>query len=725
MPIRTANRLAALILVVFAVNALRMAAFTPPGEPPDELAHFLYADHIARTGQLPILAGRAEVFASFATQRHQPPLYYLIGAVLIAPTTRADVDLFKQPNPFAAIGFAQANNLNVNLHRASYPGDTLTAFWILRLFSLGLACATLWLIYRTAWLGTGQPTAALSALFLAAAIPTVQFISASINNDNMVTFGVAAGVFCVVHLWRHGAGSWRRMALYGVGMGVAVVAATLGKVTGAGAAGIIGIGVLYGTFRGRYRLLPALVILALAALISLIGVGAWLLRNYALYGDFLAMNVSLAVWGRGAWGAPLADLLGLWESFWYVLGHMNVRGPDWVFPYAGIITVLGLIGAGIGFRRTPAHRDFLALCALIGVTVFGTFWAVNQQAGIAQGRILFPALIGIAPVLTLGWGALLGRYGTLLALPLMVAALSAPIGSLAAAYPALRPVDSVPSEAIPLTIVAESMRLDGLSLDQDTIRPGQTASLTLYFSGQHPEKPYLFVKYLYSLAAGGFAEVGGIDVYPGMAPTDDSGVDGMNAARLLIPIRAGEGRPPAQLQVQIGWRSGRDGRYLPLTDGAGRPLDGLLIPGPTYTDPAYVPPLPATPTAVVYGGQLRLWGYSLPPIPIRAGEPFTLDLVWEAAARPDRNWTLSVGVLDDTNALIAQADSMIVGYPTRAWRPGVVCAEQRTLTLPPDTPSGDYRLSLTWYDLATGERLPITAGGNGDPTRYTIPIRVE
>lgn len=159
------------ICVYFVALSIVYATVTPAFEAPDEGAHFLYIHNLLEEHRLPLLESREVVFASHSTQRHQPPLYYLIGAVLIAGTKRSDIDAYLQVNPFAAIGTVSANNQNVYLHPLQYSGDTATAIWILRLYSIALATLTLWFVYITGRLAFQRASTGLLAMLMVASIP--------------------------------------------------------------------------------------------------------------------------------------------------------------------------------------------------------------------------------------------------------------------------------------------------------------------------------------------------------------------------------------------------------------------------------------------------------------------------------------------------------------------------------------------------------------------------
>src|SRR5690606_31529239 len=129
-------------------------------------------------------------------------LYYAIGALLISGTNRTDVDDYLQPNPFAAIGVVADNNINAYLHPVPVPsGDTALAIWILRFYSILLGAATAWLVYRSAVMVMGDDCGALLPVLLVISIPEFVHISASINNDNLVTLLYTAGIYLCLRVW--------------------------------------------------------------------------------------------------------------------------------------------------------------------------------------------------------------------------------------------------------------------------------------------------------------------------------------------------------------------------------------------------------------------------------------------------------------------------------------------------------------------------------------------
>jgi hypothetical protein len=78
---------------------------------------------------------------------------------------------------------------------------------------------------------------------------------------------------------------------------------------------------------------------------------------------------------------------------------------------------------------------------------------------------------------------------------------------------------------------------------------------------------------------------------------------------------------------------------------------------------------------------------------------------------------LFVHLGDPGQAPLAQADSPLMNgtYPSQLWADGEVFDETVSLVLPPDLLPGDYPITIGIYDYETGQRLPVTIPGEGQP----------
>ena len=84
---QASRRWLAVIVAAFLVVGLIYSVVVPLFEAPDEVWHFAFADHLAKGGGLPVLSGTKSVFLR---EGGQPPLYYAVVALAIAPFDRND-----------------------------------------------------------------------------------------------------------------------------------------------------------------------------------------------------------------------------------------------------------------------------------------------------------------------------------------------------------------------------------------------------------------------------------------------------------------------------------------------------------------------------------------------------------------------------------------------------------------------------------------------------------
>src|SRR6185503_727005 len=96
---RNANLPLVIMVGAFVILSLIYGWATPPLEASDELWHFGMINYIADTGELPVQ--HPGVKTAYEQEGSQPPLYYLVGALLIIGIDRSDFDVVRQPNPHA------------------------------------------------------------------------------------------------------------------------------------------------------------------------------------------------------------------------------------------------------------------------------------------------------------------------------------------------------------------------------------------------------------------------------------------------------------------------------------------------------------------------------------------------------------------------------------------------------------------------------------------------
>lgn len=175
--------------------------------------------------------------------------------------------------------------------------------------------------------------------------------------------------------------------------------------------------------------------------------------------------------------------------------------------------------------------------------------------------------------------------------------------------------------------------------------------------------------------------------------------------------------PP--LTVDLSPWAGQSGTLHLATEPVDGQPDGLwLAPQIQSHSPWLHTSLPAAaqPTDVRFGDQVQLVGYTVMPQQTAPGETTAVTLYWRTVQRLDAYATAFVHVLDEQNNIVAQHDAQPVqnAYPLPVWPPNTLVADTHTLALPPDLPTGTYRIAAGLYDPDSFVRWPAFAA-DGTP----------
>ncbi|MEA3396986.1 MAG: hypothetical protein U9R05_05940, partial [Chloroflexota bacterium] len=134
------------------------------------------------------------------------------------------------------------------------------------------------------------------------------------------------------------------------------------------------------------------------------------------------------------------------------------------------------------------------------------------------------------------------------------------------------------------------------------------------------------------------------------------------------------------------------------------------------------------------GDTIRLWRYRLggvkrgqPPL-AHPGDTLTLNLYWEAETPVAQSYHVFTHLLGTAynpatqGPLWAQDDQVPLDgdYPTDRWLPGIPLEDHYVLHIAPDTPPGDYQLTVGMYTLENGERVPVSGDGANIAAGYIL-----
>jgi len=711
------RQLPGLVLIAFVLLSLLYAWVTPPLEASDEYWHVGMVDYVHQQRDLAV-QDPDQPETLWRQQGSQPPLYYLVAALLTAPIPRDDVAAARVVNPHARLGEPDSVGNKNRIVPADVPitHPAHASVLILRGFGILLGIISLSATYTAArLLMPEQPGAALLAAGLLAFNPMFLFISASVNNDNLVTALSSVAIVLALGMLRRGFDTRRSLLI-----ALVVALATLSKLSGLVLVPTIAGLALWIAWRDRdWR---GLVILGvLMAVAWLVLAGWWYLRNLTLYGELFGTGMMVQIAGARLEPFTLATALAEFEgfrwSYWGVFGGFNIIIPQTIF-YALMdgLTVLAGLGLLIGMARLvrwrgqAAARDQLAgvlfLLAVLGVGLIA-FLQWTAQTYASQGRLLFPYNAAILSLMAYGLWTLAGRLRALWAVPvagLGVVALLIPFGVIAPHYAVPVPIAGLPSEVTPIYARFGSVALVGYQVEQRRYLPGERVPVTLYWQVEAPSTADDSL-FLTLLDPAGEA-IGTIDSYPGAGKLRSSRWDAgtLYADRYAVPI-AGDASGHFALRLHVGWWQTETGRNIPAVDEAGEPIGAVLLDvGALGAGEASASAEGFTLVSVDFGGVIGLRGYQ------RDGDQ--VALYWQALAKPDDSYTVFVQGIEE-GEVIVQGDAPPV-FPTRYWRPGETFITTHTLTTR-RTPGGALPLFVGWYHPSDFRRLSVDAPDNAYP----------
>jgi 4-amino-4-deoxy-L-arabinose transferase-like glycosyltransferase len=703
-----------------AAAALMIAGFVllawgfsrgPIFEGPDEIEHFRYVQTIARTGQLPPPDGQR------GGQYHQPPLYYLLSAPLLAwldDTGFTQIDGRKNPFYPHEISIPGNDNKNLYLHsRATETSPVAQAVYTLRLLPLLFGTLTLIVCARLFALIFEQNAVRLAALAAAAFHPQFAYLSAVINNDSLLILLATLTLYLLVRAQRTGLTA-RRALLLGLVCGALLITKTSGLFAG------LTVALAFALHRRWWRWLP------LTALAVLLVAGGWYGRNLLVYHDpFLT-----AAWQRtwpddviadraAAVQTALARLPFAYETFWARFGGGAVGvSPALRAIWDGLV-LLAVLGWGVQGWRGRGQWDWrlALLLTLFGLSWIGaTFYLATLAWSGIQGRYLLPGLAVWALLIGGGLMQLIPRQGRALA----AGGFSAGLGVLAFGVllgyflPAYQPA---PPQTTGLTThdytYADTAALIGSRLSTTRAAPGDVLTVTLTWRAlRTPAEPLRVYLHALDPAGSPAQHFIGRDSYPGTGNflSEDWQTGDLWSEHYLVRVAADT---PAQTVYTLiaGLYDAQTNEPLIVTgtDGAALlPVIGRVgVPGAVtaLSEPVYR-----------FGDSIGLGTSSLDVNDM----VYTLCLDWRALQDGAADYTVFVHLLDAAGQLVGQADAPPLSgqYPTSFWRQGERIADCVTL----EADRAADRVAFGLYDPISGERLPVHAAGTRLPDSQVILI---
>ncbi len=709
------------LLVTFVVVAVWYSLIIPPGEGVDETPHLHYVLYVKEQRALPVQP-MFGIEAAEVRMGHHPPLYYVLGAIMISWIDTSDFAQTFRPNPhFVWLENIDSNGWNVMLHfgQEGFPWrGSLLALHVLRLMTVVLGAVALWAVYHAVQLLFPEhPWAPLGATVLLGFNPSFVFMSSTIHHDTL-----QAAIFAVTTWWalRFLDGTKRRHDVW-VG-GILVGAALLTKLSGFALAAAIGLALLLRAWRQQdWQSLPRQVA-QFSIAVALIA-GWWFVRNQWLYGDPLGWRMFLNVHnhmvrpGAYTWGAFTHEFLGqLGRTFWGAFGYMHITFPKitkylwWLSALAGLGLIMGIVRDRSLIR---AHWSGKLVVLTILFMLFASFLRFSiATVGAGHGRYLFPAGVSIGALFIAGMNGFFNwRHQRSISMTLAIGMLIYVIWlPLKFVLPKYDPPDKASMEELAHAQVlnrqlGEGVELVGYHTDGDRVSPGQWVFVRLYWRaiGAPSERhdPKILVEMLDK--SGNVVASNTLWPIPSMPPS-------VWEANAVYISQTALGLPQMDLPEEL---------FLTITllSKASQQMDservflGQMMTTGGITE-VKLEDVPFNRQAT-FMPALRLLGYQISSNVIKPGGSFVVSLYWEVLEPPPVDYSVFIHVLNNKGELFTQYDRPAGGNitTTSTWQVGQILRDSYPVAVPQDALAGNYTVHIGMYTWPSMDRLPIVVDG--------------
>lgn len=405
------------LLLLFVAKGVLLVAMVGPFTGHDEVDHFWYVARLAEGNGLGVVGEvdlpeaatpYAAYVADFPTNAEviQPPLYHalLVPLYLLGPDR---------------------------------PEERLV---LLRLVSIPIGAAVVWVAYRTARLLFPEDSAVRAGMPIFVALqPQLGFEAAIVNHDVLLILIVSLVVHLTLRELRDGPARRRQWGIGLLGGAGLWIKASYGLLLP-----IVAVGLLLG-WRNRGERPADLVASGWRSLaLPLLMASPWFLRSFLLYGDPTGTGRLRDIPGFGDQAQTYRQMIAsgpFWRQmladFWGNFGWRQVPLDPDLFRVVWVLWGIAVAGWGVlGIRSWVARRwgerrrwtafqrqGVGLLIGTVGVFGFGVLYVGTVQ--FTQARFAFPAMVGVALMTVHGAGAWFPDRWRPVLIPLMTAALMA------------------------------------------------------------------------------------------------------------------------------------------------------------------------------------------------------------------------------------------------------------------------------------------------------------
>ncbi len=766
---RTLRSPLAILLVAYLVLGTVYSVVTPIFEASDELWHYPMVKYLA-DHSLALPVQDPAVQTAWRQEGSQPPLYYMLGAVLTFWIDTSDLDKVRHMNPNPNLGVVLPDgNVNMIMHDPdleAFPWHgTVLAVHLVRMLSVVLGAVTVAITYLlVSELFPGNPWLALLAAAFTAFNPMFLFISGSVNNDNLSNALASVLLVMIVRLLkRTTAPSIRELVLIGLAAGAGMLA----KFNIGFLLPIIALSLAILAYRLRNWRIFVMGSLITGTLTAVIG-GWWYIRNAQLYGDVTGLNTFIQIVGPRQIPANLPQLWSerftFMMSYWGFFGGVNVPMPDSVYLIFNLIAGVAVVGLLITLVNFLRHRQRSrvewpillgrAVTAIWIVVLFISLLRWTSATWASQGRLMFTAIAPISMWMAVGlwaWGRLRWTLaaGSLIWFGAAVS-LIAPLliwGSYFNPYrfgsPSFEGIESA------LTFCETDqphpcLRMPELQPIPQAVHVGEYLRFDERFeftNGDHFTRDWSVFIHLVnddgvivaqrdvSLGQGQWA-TSLMKVAPG------NGIDSNNKVRNWVntfAIRLPDyAYAPQTLHVYMGFYDLKSPTFQRMIARGGEVTpDNRVLLGTVQLLPRESTLNVPNPMSVNFGGEADLVGYDVSSLRMAPYQHVTVTLYWRARHPMTTDYRVFVHVLKpNTTEVYGGDDAMPAAWtrPTSTWKVDEIIQDTHTFKINPNAPPGIWTIEVGMYQLTADNqfhRLRIVTPDGAEAEDFLYLTRVK
>lgn len=716
------------ILLFYVIFGTLYTFSTPVFEANEEIWHFGVIQYIRETGQLPIqqFDGTDTIYQQHGSQ---PPLYYGLMALVTSPLSIDDADDYRVLNPHVRYGQPDSfGNKNFVLRDESlslFAGTGLTVL-VIRIIGLVVGMVTIVTVYEIGkYIAPQRPTVAFVAAALTGLNPMFIFVSSSVNNDVLAMALNGVIVLLMLRTLRDGFN-----VRYSLIIALLLALTSITKLTSIVLTPVL-IGVGYFTYRKNQDRRGLIFFYVTILVFWVLGAGWWYVRNIQLYSEPFGMITMANIAGpRGVTFGPLTLLTEYQQfrmSYWGLFGAMNIQISPIFYMLVDLVTFFSIIGVVFLILQLVAISDFayaryelsniLALISTFLLLWFGVlYW--NTLTNASQGRVLFPLIAAISPLVAVGfvevvWWIVFSlrppnlefvRAGDAVPQPLLnesmlwplrflgIVALLTPITVIASQYGAPKPVVEIPTRALPVYAEFGDVALVGYEHIDRRYQPGEQVMIKLYWEvlEQSEQDNSIFLSFIDDNGQ----EIGRYSSFPGAGTLRTSTWEAGNIYPddYAVAIDQGAfGRYPFGMQVE--WENLEINESISATNAEGDIIEPVLLDIGAVVS-VRVDSSPQGFAELLLEEQPKFGEMILLREFLIDTDRNEIVLHWQAETTPDESYTVFVHMLDEDGNIVEQADAP-PRLPTNYWRWG-----ESYLTyheFPEDFNMLDYTIIVGWY----------------------------